>query len=234
MAPVLEAHDVHKSFGAGSTRTAILRGATLRVARGETVFLSGPSGSGKTTLLSILGCILSADQGRVWVLGQEVSRLGAEDGTAFRRRHLGFVFQNFLLFPALSALDNLRVALAVREMPLRRARERAAALLREVGLEKQARQRPAQLSTGECQRVAIARALADEPPLLLADEPTASLDAENGAAVMQLLMRLVRERGTTLLVVTHDSRIFSFADRILRLEGGRVHEGVGPAVAVKG
>jgi putative ABC transport system ATP-binding protein len=234
MAPVLEAHDVHKSFGAGSTRTAILRGASLRVAQGETVFLSGPSGSGKTTLLSILGCILSPDQGRVWVLGQDVSQLGSEECTAFRRRHLGFVFQNFLLFPALSALDNIRVALAVREMPLRQATERAAALLREVGLEKQARLRPAQLSTGECQRVALARALADEPPVLLADEPTASLDAGNGAAVMQLLMRLVRERGTTLVVVTHDSRIFSFADRILRLEGGRVHEGVGPAAASKG
>jgi putative ABC transport system ATP-binding protein len=224
MPAVLEAQDVHKSFSAGSARTAILRGVTLRVARGETVFLSGPSGSGKTTLLSILGCILRADQGRVYVLGQDISHLGPEDGTAFRRRNLGFIFQNFLLFPALSALDNIRVALAVREMPLRQATARAAALLRAVGLEQQAQLRPAQLSTGECQRVAIARALADEPPLLLADEPTASLDAETGALVMQLLMRLVRERGTTLIVVTHDSRIFAFADRILRLEGGRVSE----------
>ncbi len=225
MYPVFVAHDVHKSFGSGSSRTPILRGVHLEVARGETVFFSGPSGSGKTTLLSILGCILTPDRGYVQILGQDVSRLRPEERTAFRRRNLGFIFQNFLLFPNLSAFDNIRVVLSVRGMSLRQTTVRATELLRQVGLEKQARLRPTQLSTGECQRVAIARALADEPPCLLADEPTASLDADNGRTVMQLLMRLVREQGVTLVVVTHDSRIFSFADRILMLDDGRVQEG---------
>jgi putative ABC transport system ATP-binding protein len=221
----LVAQDVHKSFGSGPRRTPILRGVSLEVARGETVLLVGPSGSGKTTLLSILGCILTPDQGCVRVLDQDMSRLRPAQLTAFRRQHLGFIFQSFNLFPTLSALDNIRLALTVRGVPLKAATGQAADLLDQVGLGPRARLRPAQLSTGECQRVAVARALADAPAILFADEPTASLDAENGQAVMRLLARLVQERGLTLVVVTHDDRIFPYADRILRLEDGRLaHE----------
>jgi putative ABC transport system ATP-binding protein len=222
MTPTIEAHGVHKAFGAGARRQLILRGVSLTVAKGEVVYLVGPSGSGKTTLLSILGCILTPDQGGVRVLGEEVTRLRPEQRTAFRRRAVGFVFQSFNLFPTLSALDNVRLARAMQGASLRSATERATELLRQVGLEQRGHLRPAQLSTGECQRVAVARALAADPAILLADEPTAALDAENGQAVIRLLHTLGQARGVTLVVVTHDERIFPFADRILRLEDGRL------------
>jgi putative ABC transport system ATP-binding protein len=212
------AREVHKGFGVGPRRRLILRGVSLAVAAGETVYLVGPSGSGKTTLLSILGCILTPDGGSVRILGQEVARLRPAQQAAFRRQRIGFVFQSFNLFPTLSALDNVRLALSMQGLSLRAATVRGNDLLEQVGLGSRARLRPAQLSTGECQRVAVARALAAGPSILLADEPTAALDADNGQAVMHLLQRLVHERGGTLIIVTHDERIFPFADRILRLE----------------
>jgi putative ABC transport system ATP-binding protein len=219
------AEGVSKCFGIGQKQSVILRGVSLTVDQGKTVFLVGPSGSGKTTLLSILGCILTPDGGRVRVLGQDVGRLSPPQLTAFRREHLGFIFQSFNLFPTLSALDNIRLALTMRGASLRSATEQASDLLNQMGLWHRSHLRPSHLSTGECQRVAIARALADSPSILFADEPTASLDAENGQAVMQLLQNLVRERGLTLVVVTHDNRIFPYADRILHLEDGELtHE----------
>lgn len=218
--PTIVAENIGKTFGAGQRRAVILRDVSLSVSAGEVVFLVGPSGSGKTTLLSILGCILTPDTGRVLVRGVEVSKLDSQQLTAFRRQHLGFVFQSFNLFPTLSALDNIRLALTMRGAALRTATTQAAEVLEQVGLGRRAHLRPAQLSTGECQRVAVARALADCPSVLFADEPTASLDAENGQNIMTLLTRLVRERGVTLVTVTHDNRIFSFADRILHLEDG--------------
>jgi putative ABC transport system ATP-binding protein len=184
------------------------------------VFLVGPPGSGKTTLLSILGCILTPDDGRVEVQGVEVSRLHAKQLTAFRRKHLGFIFQSFNLLPTLSALDNIRLAFTMRGVPLRSATAQAAELLNQMGLWHRAHLRSGRLSTGECQRVAIARALADCPAVLFANEPTASLDAENGQTVMTLLTQLARQRGVTLETVTHDNRIFPFADRIVHLEDG--------------
>jgi putative ABC transport system ATP-binding protein len=222
MPPTIVARDIDKSFGSGRTATPVLRGVSLELARGESVFLIGPSGSGKTTLLSLLGCILTADRGQIEVLGQDVSRLAPEQRAAFRRNHIGFVFQNFNLFPTLSALDNVRLALCIRGVAARAAKRRAGELLEQVGLSHRARLRPSRLSTGECQRVAIARALAGDPAILMADEPTAALDAENGQAVMRLFTDLVRDRRSTLLVVTHDNRIFPFADRILRLSDGRL------------
>jgi putative ABC transport system ATP-binding protein len=216
----LVVRSVYKGFGAGAQRTPVLRGVSLDVAQGQTVFLTGPSGSGKSTLLSILGCLLTPDTGSVRVLGHEVTRLSSSEQTTFRRHHLGFVFQTFHLFPTLSALDNVRLALAMQGRPLPEATRRATDLLDQVCLGHRAGLRPAQLSTGECQRVAVARALVGEPKLLFADEPTASLDAENGRVVMHLLTDLVRQRGMTLVVVTHDDRIFPFADRIIRLEDG--------------
>jgi len=225
MTPTIVARDVHKSFSDGRSATSILKGVSLETARGEIVFLIGPSGSGKTTLLSLLGCILTADRGSVEVLGQEVRRLSTEQRAAFRRHHIGFVFQNFNLFPTLSALDNVRLALGIRGVMAQVAKRRAAELLDQVGLSHRARLRPSRLSSGECQRVAIARALAGDPNILMADEPTAALDADNGQAVMRLFTGLVRDRGATLLIVTHDNRIFPFADRILRLNDGRLSPG---------
>ncbi len=218
--PTIVAENIGKTFGAGQRRAVVLRDVSLSVSAGEVVFLVGPSGSGKTTLLSILGCILTPDSGRVRIRGVEVSRLSSQQLTAFRRQHLGFIFQSFNLFPTLSALDNVRLALTMRGAALRTATKQAADLLEQLGLGRRAHLRPAQLSTGECQRVAVARALADCPSILFADEPTASLDAENGQNILTLLTRLTRERGVTLVTVTHDNRIFSFADRILCLEDG--------------
>jgi putative ABC transport system ATP-binding protein len=220
--PALSVDCVYKGFGTGSRRAPILRGVSLTVPRGQTLFLVGPSGSGKTTLLSILGCLLRPDSGVVRVLGGDTSKMHAAGLTAFRGRYLGFVFQNFHLFPTLSALDNLRLTLTMQGTPLRVATRRAVALLDRVCLGERAHLRPAQLSGGECQRVAIARALAADPVVLLADEPTASLDAENGRVAMHLLTDLVRSRGRTLVVVTHDDRIFPFADRVIRLEDGSI------------
>jgi putative ABC transport system ATP-binding protein len=221
MNPAIVAEHVHKGFGFGERQSTVLRGISLKIKRGETVYLVGPSGSGKTTLLSILGCILRPDAGVVRVLDRDVTSMTADERTAFRRERLGFIFQNFNLFPTLSALDNIRLALSMRGRKLAEATDRAANLLNQVGLWHRSHLRPAQLSTGECQRVAVARALADNPAILFADEPTASLDAENGQAVLKMLTRLVQYRCVTLVVVTHDSRIFPFADRILRLEDGR-------------
>jgi putative ABC transport system ATP-binding protein len=214
------ARGIDKSFGPSGSRMQILRGAELDVPRGEVVFLVGPSGGGKTTLLSILGCLLTPDRGTVRVLGQDVSRLRPRGLTAFRSRHLGFVFQTFNLFPTLSALDNICLSLTMRGASLARARRQAGAVLEQVGLGHRSHLRPAQLSTGECQRVAIARALVGEPEVLFADEPTAALDSENGQVVMRLLTRLTVRRGGTLVVVTHDDRIHGYADRIVRLEDG--------------
>lgn len=216
----IEAAGIYKGFGKGQNQAAILRGVSLTVKRGETVFLVGPSGSGKTTLLSILGCILATDGGSVRVLQKEIARLSPDQLTAFRRHYLSFIFQSFNLFPTLSALDNIRLALTMRGMPLKEASDRAEDLLNQVGLWHRQHLRPAKLSTGECQRVAVARALAVNPVILFADEPTASLDAANGRSILKMLTGLVQERGVTLVVVTHDSRIYPFADRILRLEDG--------------
>jgi putative ABC transport system ATP-binding protein len=223
----LVARGVHKSFGAGTHISPVLRGVSMQVARGETVYLVGPSGSGKTTLLSILGCILTPDRGTVQMLGREVSSMNNAELTDFRRNNLGFIFQSFNLFPTLSAQDNVALALTMRNVALRDASRRAEELLNLVGLWHRRKARPALMSGGECQRVAIARAIADDPAVLFADEPTASLDAENGQAVMRLLTRLKQDRGMTLVVVTHDNRIFAHADRVLRLEDGcMAHEWV--------
>jgi putative ABC transport system ATP-binding protein len=222
MEPIIVVRDAHKGFGAGRNRVAILHGISLEVVPGETLYLVGPSGSGKTTLLSLMGCILSPDSGNVRVLGHEMSGMRAAQLTAFRKRYLSFVFQSFNLFPNLSALDNVRLMLCMRGLQSRAAATRAEELLKQVGLAHRTRLRPPKLSTGECQRVAIARALANEPVVLLADEPTASLDAENGQAVMRLLKRMTHDRGVTLIIVTHDDRILPYADRILRLEDGRI------------
>lgn len=213
---------VDKSYVRGGTSTRVLNGCDLTVRRGECVYLVGPSGSGKTTLLSIIGCVLQADAGRVRILGRDVQSLSTAEKSELRRRGIGFVFQRFHLVRGLSALDNVCLPLTLdgvdRPTAVRRGRE----LLDRVGLADKVRQDPRRLSVGQCQRVALARALAADPPLILADEPTASLDAELGQQAMQLLRDLTVELRKTVIVVTHDPRIEAFADRILVMESGRM------------
>lgn len=224
---IVHVEGVEKSYQRGTTNTQVLRSVDLQVRTGECVFLVGPSGSGKTTLLSILGCILSPDGGRVRILGHDLAELSSRRRTLLRRDRIGFVFQKFHLIRGLSAMENVCVPLILRGTSQRQAREHALSLLDEVGLGDKAQSQPKNLSTGQCQRVALARALAADPDLILADEPTASLDATSGQRAMELLKTLASRNGKTAIVVTHDPRIYSFADRICHMESGRlVSEGV--------
>lgn len=216
--------DIHKSYMRGSEATPVLRGIHIHVEAGECLFLVGPSGSGKSTLLSILGCILTPDRGQMRLFGRDTQLLDERARVDLRRNRIGFVFQRFQLIRGLTALENVTVPLVLQGKHPAAARQRGLALLEAVGLSKHAQAHPAQLSAGQCQRVALARALAGDPSLILADEPTAALDSENGHEVMRLLRRLTTEQGKTVVVVTHDQRILSYADRVCRLDEGRLVE----------
>lgn len=219
---VIRAAGLTKVYGDGTTAFRALSNADLEIRSGELTLLMGPSGSGKTTLLSILGCILRASSGSLEVLGEQVEKLPEKELPRIRREAIGFVFQGFNLFPALTAMENVALALDVRGIGGAKAEERAAELIREVGLEQKSNSYPADLSGGQKQRVAIARALAGDPPILLADEPTAALDSTSGKNVIELLQRLAREHGRAVVMVTHDPRVLSYGDRIIHLEDGRI------------
>lgn len=223
-AAAVEVRDLVKTYGSGPTAFRALKGVSLRVDPGEFVMLAGPSGSGKTTLLSILGCVLTPTAGEVRLFGEPVSGRPESALPDLRLSYIGFVFQGHNLIASLSALENVALLLQLRGEPPGLARRHARELLAEVGLADKADRKPRDLSGGQRQRVAIARALAGGPPLILADEPTAALDAENGLKVTELLRTLAREQGRTVIVVTHDNRIFHLADRILHIEDGRMVE----------
>jgi putative ABC transport system ATP-binding protein len=232
--PILEAVDVVKELGEGAGRVQALKGVSLALQPGELTLLMGPSGSGKTTLLSILGCILKPTSGFVRVAGQTTEGLNAEGLAELRRRHVGFVFQSYNLFPTLTAEENVRLALDVRGEARRRARRQARAALVEVGLKERTRSYPRQLSGGEQQRVAVARAIASAPSVVLADEPTAALDAENGQAVMALIAKIAMSERRAVLAVTHDPRTLPFADRIIHIEDGRIVGEERPTATARG
>jgi putative ABC transport system ATP-binding protein len=220
--PVLEAVDVVKRLGHGAGEVEALKGVSLTLAGGELTLLMGPSGSGKTTLLSILGCMLTPTSGMVRVRGHSTAGAGPEELAKLRREHIGFVFQSYHLFPTLTALDNVRLVLDVRGEPSLRARTRASDALAMVGLSHKTKSYPRELSGGEQQRVAIARAIVGNPSAILADEPTAALDSENGKAIMEVLARIAADAARGVLVVTHDPRIFPFANRVVHIEDGRI------------
>jgi putative ABC transport system ATP-binding protein len=215
---------VAKTYGAGATLTHALRGVDLVARIGQVLLMTGPSGSGKTTLLSIMGAILQPTSGRVFVGGRDITALGERDLPAVRLAQLGFVFQGFNLFPALNVRENVEIALDIRGQRGPRARARATQVLEAVGLGDKLHASPADLSGGQKQRVAIARALVGEPRVVLADEPTASLDAESGQRIMELLQALAHEAGRAVVVVTHDARLYRFADRRVRIDDGRLLE----------
>ncbi len=222
--PAVEVTGLGKTYGAGATAFVALRDIDMRVEPGEFIMLEGPSGSGKTTLLSILGCVLSPTVGHVKLFGEDVSGRRDADLPQLRLSYIGFVFQGHNLVASLSARENIMLVLQLRGWAVGAARKEAELLLEQVGLPGKADSKPRDLSGGQRQRVAIARALAGGPPLILADEPTAALDAENGLKVTEILRQLAREQGRTVLVVTHDNRIFHLADRILHIEDGRMRE----------
>jgi len=222
--PVIEASNVVKYLGSGPGRVAALRGVSLSLSGGELVLLMGPSGSGKTTLLSVLGCMLTPTSGTVRLLGQATSGVPPEKLADLRRRHVGFIFQSYHLFPTLTVVENVRLALEMGGERAWRAHDKAAAALTTVGLAHKITAFPSHLSSGEQQRVAIARAIVGNTAAVLADEPTAALDSANGHAIMSLLSRIAKDPSRTVLVVTHDPRVLPFADRIVQIEDGRLIE----------
>jgi putative ABC transport system ATP-binding protein len=220
--PILEAHNIVKELGEGNGKVQALKGVNLTLYPGEFTLLMGPSGSGKTTLLSILGCILSPTSGSVIIAGEDASKRTAEDLADLRRRHLGFIFQAYNLFPTLNALDNVKIALDVRGFSPADIETRALEALHAVGLDHRLNSYPGTLSGGEKQRVAIARAIASRPSIVLADEPTSALDTENGHAIMGLLAKLAKDQNRTILAVTHDPRTIPYADRVIEIEDGLI------------
>ena len=217
---VLTSQNVVKRFTEGKQTVEVLRGVSLEARRGEIVALEGPSGSGKTTFLSILGCILTPTEGRVVVDGREVDLSRPQDLPAIRRKSIGFVFQQFNLFPALSALENVEYSLNVRGVKGKEARREAERVLDAVGLSDRKGFLSRDLSGGQKQRVAIARALAGAPPLLLADEPTANLDSQAGQQVLELFRDLAKRENRALVIVTHDPKVRSIADRVEIIRDG--------------
>ena len=222
--PVLEAENVRKVFAEGREPVPVLNGVSLSIERGEIVSLEGPSGSGKTTLLSILGCILTATSGRVVVDGVEADPARPEKLPAIRRKSIGFVFQQFNLFPSLTALENVEYALNVKGVRGEAAEREADRVLTAVGLSDRKAFLPRDLSGGQKQRIAIARALAGQAPILLADEPTANLDSQIGGQVLELFRDLARRENRALLIVTHDPRVRAVADRVIRIRDGALED----------
>jgi putative ABC transport system ATP-binding protein len=220
--PVIEAVDVVKFLGDGAGQVQALKGVSLAAASGELTLLMGPSGSGKTTLLSVLGCMLTPTSGRVRVGGRLTEGAGPEELAKLRREHVGFIFQSYHLFPTLTATDNVRLALDVRGESSAQAIAKSRDALAKVGLAHKVGKFPRELSGGEQQRVAIARAIVGNASTILADEPTAALDSENGHAIMELLSEIAKDRSRGVLVVTHDPRIVTFADRVVRIEDGLI------------
>jgi putative ABC transport system ATP-binding protein len=215
---------VTKEFGAGENQVRVLRGVDLDVPFGGTTFLVGPSGCGKTTLLSVVAGLLNASGGEVTVLGEDSRRMPGGEAIAFRRQNIGFVFQQYNLLPALTATENAAVPLLAAGVPKKKAVSAAAELLSELGLRERLHALPSQLSGGQQQRVALARALVHEPRLVVCDEPTSALDHETGNAVMELLTKVAVRPDRAVIVVTHDNRVFQFADRIAHMDDGRIVE----------
>jgi putative ABC transport system ATP-binding protein len=213
---------VTKEFGSGETRTQALRGVDVEVFAGQMTLLVGPSGCGKTTLISIIAGLLNPTAGEVVVLSQPLHQMKNGRLVAFRAKEIGFVFQQYNLLPALTAAENAAVPLLIGGLPRDKAIARANAVLASVGLATRSRAYPHQLSGGQQQRVAIARALVHNPSLLVCDEPTAALDAQSGRTVMELLRQVAVQPGRSVIVVTHDNRVFEFGDRIVTMNDGRI------------
>ncbi len=222
--PAVEAFNLTKVYGSGNTEVVAMKDVSLSVARGEVVALLGPSGAGKSTLLTAIGLVNPPTAGRIVIGGTPVMEADRAlvDLRAFRRRHLGFIFQKANLIPFLNAVENVQVALEINDVSPRAARTRAMELLDYLGVADRAKNLPDALSGGQQQRVAVARALANQPSLILADEPTAALDSHRGRQVMELFRKIAHERGTGAVVVTHDQRSLDVFDQILEMEDGKL------------
>lgn len=217
----LNATQVVKNFQEGQSVVEVLRGVSIQLSPGEIVALEGPSGSGKTTFLSILGCILSPTSGTVEVSGMRVDNASARQLAAIRRKYIGFVFQQFNLFPSLNVVENVEYALNIKGYT-KEARKMAESAVDSVGLSDRSNFLPRDLSGGQKQRVAIARALASSPPVLLADEPTANLDSQTGLQILELFRELAKQKNQSLLIVTHDPEVRTIVDRVVAIRDGQI------------
>jgi len=219
---IISCKDIIKTFNAGDAEVKALQGITLDVYEHELLMLVGPSGCGKTTFVSALTALLSFESGSCKILGKEISTMENEEKTAFRGENIGFVFQSFNLLPSLSALENIALPLTIAGVKRAKALSQAREMLKAVELELKSDTKPNNLSGGQQQRVAIARALVHTPKIVICDEPTSSLDHKSGQVVMELLKKMTKEKGATMIVVTHDSRIYKYADRMAYMEDGKI------------
>lgn len=223
---VITADGISVTYGLGHTAVRAIDGVNLSFRAGEMALVMGPSGSGKTTLLSVLGCLLTPDAGNVSVMGQSITGLSERKRGVIRQRSIGYIFQAFRLFHSLDAIENVIIALEISGRPRKEAKDEAMSALDSVGLADKRRLKPNELSGGEKQRVAIARALVNDPPIILADEPTASLDSTSGSQIAEMLMRIAHDQDRLVVIVSHDPRIVQFGSRIVKLQDGRVIEDV--------
>ena len=221
---VVDVRAVEKSFGQGSGRIHVLKQVNLQARNGEITMLVGPSGCGKTTLLSAIAGTLRVESGEINVLGNSLEKMSGHALTRFRAKNIGFIFQQFNLIPTLTVAENVGIPLLIQGVSSGKALTRSREILEKVGLGSRWKERPNKLSGGEQQRVAIARALVHEPPLVICDEPTAALDAQNGEIVLELFRQVARSPERAVIIVTHDNRIFSYADRIARMDDGEIVE----------
>ena len=219
---IIEAQQVKKIYRNGQLRVEALKDINMAVEAGEMVAIMGPSGCGKTTLLNCLSGLDTIDEGNIFIQGDNLRDLSDTERTAYRARHMGFIFQDFNLLPVLSAVENVELPLLVSKVPHKKARQRALETLERVGLADRARHRPAELSGGQRQRVTIARALTNDPAIVWADEPTGNLDSETAQDILELLYRLNREHGQTLVVVTHDREVGKVANRVITMRDGQI------------
>ena len=219
---ILHCQDIIKTFGSGESEVFALRGVTLDVYEGELLMLVGPSGCGKTTFVSVITALLRFDSGSCNVLGNDLATMKTDEKALFRGKSVGFVFQSFNLLPSLTAAENVALPLTIAGEKRAVAMQKAKAILDEVELSTKYHFIPAHLSGGEQQRVAIARALVHDPEFIICDEPTSSLDHKSGQIVMELLRKMTKEKGKTMIVVTHDNRIYKYGDRMAHMEDGKI------------
>ncbi len=222
--PIIHVHGVEKIYGYGRNELRVLRGIDLTIVKGEVVSIVGPSGAGKSTLLNIIGCLDSFQKGRVAVLGKDISNLSVEDLSGFRNRHIGFIFQLHNLLPEFNAVENVMMPLLIRRQSRKKSRDQAMDLLQRFNLEERSHHIPGELSGGECQRLAVARAIVGSPDIILADEPTGSLDTANSMMLTETLLDLGHENGTTIIIVTHDRELASMTERTISLIDGTIQQ----------
>jgi putative ABC transport system ATP-binding protein len=221
---VVRLEDVYKIYITGSEEVHALDGVNMVVGKGEFISIMGPSGSGKSTLLNMIGCLDKPTSGKVYIKEVDTSTLSDDELTKLRRETIGFVFQHYNLIPTLSALENVELPMIFKRVDGDERRRKAIELLKIVGLEKEMNRKPNELSGGQQQRVGIARALANDPEILLCDEPTGNLDTKSGEAILRILKRLNKERGVTIIIVTHDPSVSEFAQRTVRIRDGKIIE----------